>query len=74
MQEDDEEVEEEEEGDDGEEAELIPEAEEPTEKRSSPRQRRKVRKDWTTLFLCDNYFHFLAFFMNDFMNDLRELE
>ena len=47
VQEDDEEVEEEEEeeGDDGEEAELIPEAEEPVEKRSSPRQRRKVRKD-----------------------------
>ena len=45
LQEDDEEVEEEEEGDDGEEAELIPEAEEPVEKRSSPRQRRKVRKD-----------------------------
>ena len=37
------EAEEEAEGDDGEEAELIPE--EPTEQRTSPRQRRKVRKD-----------------------------
>ena len=41
--EEEEEAEEEAEGDDGEEAELIPE--EPTEQRTSPRQRRKVRKD-----------------------------
>ena len=57
MQEDDEEVEEEEEGDDGEEAELIPEAEEPTE--NAPLQGRGEKSEKIELlFSCDNYFHF----------------